>query len=210
MGNKLKIILLGDINVGKTRICHTFINDGSKYNEISTIGIEFKFKTIKFNNCTYKIHLWDTAGQERFRSLVRTYFKHNDSCVIVFDINNIDSFNNIKLWLDEINKYASNKTTFLIANKIDIVTENRIDDNLIDELINKNENIKGIYKISAKTGEALNPCLENIITKTIQNITDNRLYDIDIHSNNNGKYILLPHINLDNKRDETCFNNCCI
>ena len=88
---------------------------------ISTIGVDFKIRTIELDGKTIKLQIWDTAGQERFRTISSTYYRGAHGIIVVYDITNLDSFNNVKRWLEEINKYArENVNKLLVGNKLDL------------------------------------------------------------------------------------------
>jgi len=198
--NTIKIILLGDTGVGKSKICSVYFNN-EKYSNEATIGIDFNFKNIMINNTEYRIHIWDTAGQERFRSIVSSYFRDLDSTIIIFDINNLSSFNNIKLWIKDLERNSDNKLIFLIANKIDLETNKIISDNCINNLMNEYKNIKKFYKVSAKTDYNIKKSLDDIIKETLNYNQYNTFYNVNIIEDN----ILLKSI--DNKNtDESIYN----
>lgn len=180
--NTIKIILLGDSGVGKSKICSVYFKN-EKYCNDATIGIDFNFKNIVINNSEYRIHLWDTAGQERFRSIVRSYFRELDSTIIVFDMNNYSTFSNIKSWIKDLEANSDNKLIFLIGNKTDLETDKMITDNTINDLINEYKNIKKFYKISAKTDDNLINSLDNIILETIKFNQYNTYYNVNIIDN---------------------------
>jgi len=86
-----------------------------------TVGIDFLVKNITVNNKAYRLQLWDTAGQERFRSLIPNYLKDAKCALIIFDVTNRDSLNNVESWLNLYNENKSGEGfTFLIGNKIDL------------------------------------------------------------------------------------------
>ena len=120
MKNNLKVIFLGDTNVGKTSIINVFNN--KKYNTISdpTIGAIFSSKVIEYKKIKYTLEIWDTAGQERFRSMVPLYFKNTNIVVIVFDITSINSFYGAINWYNKF--YEENK--YLRTNNINEVADN--------------------------------------------------------------------------------------
>jgi Ras-related protein Rab-1A len=92
---------------------------------ISTIGVDFKIKTMLIGDKTVKLQIWDTAGQERFRTITSSYYRGAHGIIVVYDITDIDSFNNVKTWLNEIDRYASeNVDKLLVGNKCDL-TEQR-------------------------------------------------------------------------------------
>ena len=121
----LKFIIIGDSGVGKSNILLRYTRD--KFNEEfqSTIGVEFGEKNIKHNNKIYQLQLWDTAGQEQFRSITRAYFKNAVCALVVYDITNKSSFENIKQWIDDcINYMPKRGFIVLVGNKCDL-EENR-------------------------------------------------------------------------------------
>jgi len=202
--NNIKIILLGDSGVGKSRICHHYIYKNKEFPQHSTIGVELNFKLYYTNSIYYKVHLWDTAGQERFRSIIRNYYKNNDSIILVFDINDIETFQNIKLWMEDIKEYSDNKNIYLISNKIDLKYKrhNQIENNIILDFINNNPWIKKYYEVSALTGEHIEETMNDIIEKTILNST--KLYEIKLEEDSNCS------INIDTKMIyENQPTNCC-
>ena len=122
----IKIGLLGDSSVGKTAICNSFLNMEFSSDIISTIGLEkleTKFKLDDGN--TIKLILWDTAGQERFRSIALKSIKAVQGIVIVFDLTNKKSFENINLWLEIIKENFQNPCLVLFGNKADIEKEKK-------------------------------------------------------------------------------------
>ena len=88
---------------------------------ISTIGVDFKIRTIELDGKTIKLQIWDTAGQERFRTISSTYYRGAHGIIVVYDITNHESFANVKRWLTEIDKYArENVNKLLVGNKSDL------------------------------------------------------------------------------------------
>ena len=122
----INLILIGESEVGKSCFFTRYYQN--KFSEIfmTTIGIDKGIKIIKIKDTIYKIALWDTAGQERFRSLPEKYFQHADGILLMFDISNKQSFENVDLWVQNIKKNAklsASKQVFLIGNKIDLERE---------------------------------------------------------------------------------------
>ncbi len=117
-----KYIIIGDSNVGKSSIVLRLTDNRFQSNHDFTIGVEFGSKNINIDNQTIKLHIWDTAGQEAFRSITRSYYRNVAGVLLVYDITNRESFNQISHWLEEI-KYHNQKyppTIMLIANKSDL------------------------------------------------------------------------------------------
>ncbi|XP_040210059.1 ras-related protein Rab-10-like isoform X2 [Rana temporaria] len=101
----LKLVMTGDSNVGKTCIM-TRYTENIIPSYISTVGIDFKTKTIHIDDTPLKLQIWDTAGQERFHTLSVSYFRGAQGFVLVYDITNTNSFENISLWIRDIKMLA--------------------------------------------------------------------------------------------------------
>jgi Ras-related protein Rab-1A len=115
------LVLIGDTGVGKSCILLRFADDTYTENHISTIGVDFRFRTVKVDKKTVKLQIWDTAGQERYRTITSAYYRGADGIVIVYDITDENSFNHIKDWLVEVNRYAAETTSkIMIGNKVDL------------------------------------------------------------------------------------------
>ena len=122
-----KFIIIGDSNVGKSSLMTRFIYDSMINDYESTVGVDFGSKMIDLNNKKIKLQIWDTAGQESYRSITRSYYKNTACCLIVFDITNKKSFENISRWVDELYIIKPNpiiKT--LIGNKYDMKNDRKV------------------------------------------------------------------------------------
>ena len=116
----IKLIIIGDSGVGKTCFLLRFADDNFTTSHISTIGIDFKIRTINVDGKNIKLQIWDTAGQERFRTITQTYYKGAMGVVLAYDCTNEQSFNNIKNWMKQIEAHASpDVAKILIGNKCD-------------------------------------------------------------------------------------------
>ncbi|KAJ8444340.1 hypothetical protein Cgig2_019898 [Carnegiea gigantea] len=104
-----KLLLIGDSGVGKSCLLLRFA----------------KIRTVEQDGKTIKLQIWDTAGQERFRTITSSYYRGAHGIIVVYDTTDQDSFNNVKQWLNEIDRYASdNVNKLLVGNKCDL-TANR-------------------------------------------------------------------------------------
>ena len=121
----IRIGLLGDSKVGKSAICHSFMNLEFDFgSNVTTIGSDrFETKIQLKNKKEIKLILWDTAGQERFRSAAFKTIKSVHGIALVFDVTSKESFSNISLWLDDIKDNFDNPCIVLFGNKIDIEKE---------------------------------------------------------------------------------------
>ena len=116
-----KILLLGDSSVGKTCFLKRYTDDTFQDAYLSTIGFDFKFKNVTLKSGKeVRVQLWDTAGQERFRTIAKSYYKGAHGIILMYDVSNKKSFDNIRKWINQINEQASKQIcVILIANKID-------------------------------------------------------------------------------------------
>jgi Ras-related protein Rab-1A len=115
-----KLVLIGDSGVGKSCLLLRFADDAFTESYISTIGVDFRFRTVKMDNKTVKLQIWDTAGQERFRTITSAYYRGADGIIMVYDTTSSDSFDHVNDWLKEVNRYASEGTCkLLVGNKCD-------------------------------------------------------------------------------------------
>uniref|UniRef100_A0A0D9ZL79 GST N-terminal domain-containing protein n=1 Tax=Oryza glumipatula TaxID=40148 RepID=A0A0D9ZL79_9ORYZ len=121
-----KLLLIGDSSVGKSCFLLRFADDSYVDSYISTIGVDFKIRTIEMDGKTIKLQIWDTAGQERFRTITSSYYRGAHGIIIVYDITDMESFNNVKEWMSEIDKYANDSVCkLLVGNKCDLA-ESRV------------------------------------------------------------------------------------
>ncbi len=98
----IKVIIIGDSGVGKTNVLTRYCEGIFKDSYVATIGVDFKIKVLNIDDTRVKLQMWDTAGQERFRNITTTYFKGAAGIILVYSIDNYDSFRNINNWMKQI------------------------------------------------------------------------------------------------------------
>ena len=148
-----KVILLGDLNTGKTSLISRFTENKFSESNKGTLGIDFKVKQITLSNGQrVKVQIWDTAGSEKFRSVVKSYLRDSDVYVLVYDITSIESFRNIDTWMDEVDEARKEDSKIVIVgNKCDLASERVIQ---TSEAKRKAEELRAeFFETSAKTGE---------------------------------------------------------
>jgi len=144
-----KILVIGDSGVGKTSLIQRFINDEFHTYVQGTIGIEFHMFKVNLNGKEYKMQIWDTAGQERYRAMTTGYYRNAHAVILVFDLNNAESFNHIRFWLGEISTKSNRDCTiFLVGNKADLL--HKITRKQINQLVEKTT-INQYHEVSANS-----------------------------------------------------------
>jgi len=117
----IKLLMIGDSGVGKSCLLLRFSDDSFTTSFITTIGIDFKIKTIDLDGKRVKLQIWDTAGQERFRTITTAYYRGAMGILLVYDITDAQSFNNIRNWIRNIEQHAEDHVNkILIGNKCDV------------------------------------------------------------------------------------------
>ena len=180
-----KIVLVGDTCVGKSCILVRFSDDIFVDNYVTTIGVDFRFKTLIVNNKIAKIQIWDTAGQERYRSITTAYYRGAAAIIIVCDMTNRDSFYNVNNWIEEVSKYIDQDIDkFVLMNKSDLTSERKIDSGEVSKF-EKEKGIK-IMEVSAKTGQGIEKAFEYIIEKLINKNDNSNKSGMTLQGENNG------------------------
>ncbi|KAI8054049.1 P-loop containing nucleoside triphosphate hydrolase protein [Syncephalis plumigaleata] len=165
-----KLLLIGNTNVGKSSILLRFTDDAFlPPEEVSaTIGVDFKVKVIEYDDRKYKLTIWDTAGQERFRTLTSSYYRGAKVLfLVIYDVTNRDTFDELNNWLQELNLYTNN------GNIIKMIVGNKVDKES-DRVVSREEG-KALadqlgtlfVECSAKTRHNINIAMEQLVEQII-------------------------------------------
>lgn len=124
--NKCQLLIIGDSTVGKTSILYQYTNNQFLSQHLATVGIDYYNKDEMINDKLVRVKIWDTAGQERYKSLTSTFFRNAQGIILVYDVTNPETFDNLKYWIQSINNnlgVQSNVKKIIIGNKIDLPRE---------------------------------------------------------------------------------------
>ena len=116
-----KITIIGNSDVGKSCILSKYVDNSFRDDTTGTIGVDFKVKNIKFKRKSIKLQIWDPSGTERYRNIISSYFRGCHGIILVYDVTNKDSFQNISEWNDMIERNTQGKIfKVLVGNKSDM------------------------------------------------------------------------------------------
>ena len=125
----IKVILLGDSNVGKTSIIERLKTNTFKINQPATISLEHYNLMIKVNLFVLRMQIWDTAGQEKFDAITSNYYKSTEVIIFVYAVNLRSSFERIEEWAKQVennNIKYEDQLRFLVGNKTDLESERQV------------------------------------------------------------------------------------
>jgi Ras-related protein Rab-8A len=197
-----KILLIGDSGVGKSCVLSVFCDDKFIPTFITTIGIDFKIKTIIVDEKRIKLQIWDTAGQERFRTITNAYYRGAMGIILFYDITDIKSFNNVSNWLKCIQQHANDTVDIiLVGNKSDSH----------DRCIFERDGLKlsqelkvKFFETSAKLNQNINELFYTLTSDIKKRLVDSLILNTNpLDNNNNSSNIILEESQSDNK------NKCC-
>lgn len=116
---KVKVILLGDSAVGKSKLVERFLMDGFKPQQQSTYALTWYRYRTTMKGRTVEVDFWDTAGQERFQTMHPSYYHQAQACLMVFDATRKITYKNLANWYKELRQYRPEIPCLVVANKID-------------------------------------------------------------------------------------------
>ncbi|KAL3854146.1 hypothetical protein ACJMK2_013424 [Sinanodonta woodiana] len=146
---KVKVVVVGDVGVGKTSLAARFVKGTFQPAYELTIGASFLCKAVEMPNYTIVFQIWDTAGQERYRSLVSMYLRDAKAALLVYDVTDLNSYINVSEWLKQLRKYSPEDIKIiLVAAKCDL--SSAVHPSTANEYAAKNEIL--FMETSSKTG----------------------------------------------------------
>ena len=198
-----KIIIIGDSGVGKSNILGRYLRHEFREDTKSTVGVEFGSKKMVLDNISIKLQIWDTAGQERYRSITSAYYKGSKGCFIVYDITNLQSFEDIGKWYEEIKKSGDKGVSIiLVGNKCDLENDRKVS---LEMGKNRAKELNcPFYETSALNNtmieEVFKAICEDIFNKSKNEKKEDDDDDYDIVKDENK----IININIDKKSNKKC------
>ena len=189
-------MLLGDSGVGKSCIIIRYIENNFSHNLMNSIGVDFKLKNIEIDSKKIKLQIWDTAGQERFKTITTSYYKGAHAILVVFDITDRDSFDHVRNWMADIDKFGKEGVLrILVGNKCDLAHNRQVTMEEAKEIANK----YGIKYIETSAKDTIN--IDDLFISTAKDLlnkqiagtasgkgTKNGKSGIDLMNNNNNNH----------------------
>ena len=189
---KCQLLIIGDSTVGKTSILSRFTEGTFSPNYLATVGLDFFTKDEYFNNKIVRIKIWDTAGQERYKALTQGFFRNAHGILIVYDVTNSETFDNLKYWVQSIHTHLGEKgnvKVIIIGNKIDLKREIKKE----DAQKYAEENGYKYFETSALSGEGIEESIKYLVQQVLESQAKNQ------EATNNDKIRISKD---DNKKEE--------
>jgi len=160
-----KVLLLGDTTVGKTCFLMKYTDKTFQDIHMATIGLDYRLKSMKLKSGkNIKLQIWDTAGQDRFRAITKNYYKGSHGIILIYDVTNIQTFENVKSWVNQIREEAStNVIIYIAANKIDMEEERKVSKEEGEKLAQ--ELGFPFMETSAKSGVNINETFDDLVER---------------------------------------------
>ncbi len=169
-----QLLLIGDSGVGKSSLLTRFADETYSDSYISTIGVDFKIRTVDIDNRVCKLQIWDTAGQERFRTITNSYYRGAHGIIVVYDCTSADSFAHVDTWLSEIEKCAvPGVKVLIVGNKCDLALRRQVE----YETARQFADARGVplLEASAKTGANADSVFVQVAAAARQQLAQRRL-----------------------------------
>ncbi|OHT11234.1 Ras-related protein Rab-6A [Tritrichomonas foetus] len=186
---RVKVVILGTSNVGKTCLIHRWISGTFPVNQTQTIGSAYFSQIIEVDGRSYDVNIWDTAGQEQFHSLTPVYCQGSSAGLIVFDITNVDSFSEVESYIDLI-QGVNNSTFMIVGNKLDLKDKRAISYESGVEFAKK----RGVtyLEVSAVSGQGVDEmfnefCLQAVNAYLTSKKTSSETISVDLQHPKNQK-----------------------
>jgi len=175
----MKLLVIGDSGVGKSCLLLRFANDTFTTQFTSTIGIDFKVRTVELDGKRVKLQIWDTAGQDRFRTITNVYYRDAHGILIVYDVTDEKSFEGLRYWLKNIQENApENVDRVIVGNKCDLVEKRVISTNAGKEFA-ESQHLK-FFETSAKESIGVEDAFMELANQVKIRVMDKPIDQVDV------------------------------
>jgi len=167
---QFKLVLLGETCVGKTSLLIRFADDGYSEFHITTIGVDFRYRTVECEGKNVKLQIWDTAGQEKFRTIIPAYYRGADGVIFVYDVTSSESFQHVEEWLTDVDNHAEkDPAKFLVGNKADLTDQRQVPEEVAQRFAD--EHNLSFIEASAKTATNVQAAFMSLTKELIKRAT---------------------------------------
>ena len=200
---EIKMILLGESGVGKTSIIKRYLEDQFDKNETSTLSMSYVGKTVNIDNKEVRLNIWDTIGQEKYRSISKLFLNETKIVILVYSIDNGDSFKELNYWYDLYKELLGEETILGVAgNKMDLYLNQEVEEEKAKEFAESRGAIFSL--VSAKDNKE---SIDNYITKLVKAYLNKDNPKKDDNNNEKGNIIKLEEKNVGGNTQSE--NGCC-
>ena len=201
----IKCLVIGDSGIGKSSLMIRFTDDIFNNQYISTIGVDFKIKTIILKNKTIKFQIWDTAGQDRFRTITSSYYRGSNAILICYDVTEMDTFRNVKRWMEEAKMFSTTKPLLILCGtKTDLYDRRQVNKCEGEEYAKSNGML--FFETSAKNNSNIREIFESIAENKIATMIN--IHD-DVYDKSELRNRKKINLQLENYQNMNQKNTCC-
>lgn len=165
---KCQLLIVGDSLVGKTSMLTRFVHGTFNESYLATVGIDFFSKDVNYDGRKVRVKIWDTAGQERYKTLTKGFIRNAQGIIVVYDVTNLETFDNLKYWIQSLKSYASEENiqipAILVGNKIDS-PKREVEKESGIRLAKDND--LPYFETSALTGENIDLSIKELVLKVL-------------------------------------------
>ena len=201
----VKVILIGDSGVGKTNIMSKFLKNQFMEESKATIGVEFGSKLFNHEGHKIKAQIWDTAGQEKYKAITGAYYKGSKGALVVYDITQKKTFENIEKWVNDLKAAGDPKITIiLIGNKNDLDDKRQVSKDQGEE---KARSFGCAFlETSAYSGDNIDKAFNLMVKEIYEKFSNDSTGEDELApgSNGNGKDVNLDKVNDNNIKKKSC------
>ena len=201
----VKVILIGDSGVGKTNIMSKFLKNQFMEESKATIGVEFGSKLFNHEGHKIKAQIWDTAGQEKYKAITGAYYKGSKGALVVYDITQKKTFENIEKWVNDLKAAGDPKITIiLIGNKNDLDDKRQVSKDQGEE---KARSFGCAFlETSAYSGDNIDIAFNLMVKEIYEKFSNDSTGEDELApgSNGDGRDVKLDNVNDNNIKKKSC------